>query len=89
MRTGIYDHEILSHYGAQPFAPISPKVSPNCNSYWINNDIRIVVTGRVIEEIAARLLKVDGVRLWQAQAIYKPGTGVHGSSSEAKNGNVS
>jgi ectoine hydroxylase-related dioxygenase (phytanoyl-CoA dioxygenase family) len=86
MRAGQYDRAIPSQYGAQPLPLDSPKVSQNCNSFWLNDEIRAAVTSPVIGKIAARLMRTPGVRLWHDQAIYKPGIGAEGISTEGNIG---
>lgn len=45
------------------------------NSWWINDEIKNIVTDPLIGELTADLLNVDEIRLWHDQAIYKPGVG--------------
>jgi ectoine hydroxylase-related dioxygenase (phytanoyl-CoA dioxygenase family) len=72
---GDFDHEIPPQYGVMACEPGSPKVRQQCNAFWLNDEIRRVVTSPVLGEIGARLMGVDSVRLWHDQAIWKPGTG--------------
>jgi ectoine hydroxylase-related dioxygenase (phytanoyl-CoA dioxygenase family) len=44
------------------------------NGWWINDEVKEIVTDRNLGEMAAGLLAVDGIRLWHDQVIYKPGT---------------
>ncbi|OAB35099.1 phytanoyl-CoA dioxygenase [Paenibacillus macquariensis subsp. defensor] len=54
------------------------------NGWWINDEVRSVVTDPNVGQMAAELLKEDEIRLWHDQVIYKPGT----SGQETKAGNV-
>lgn len=63
-----------------PMNPYWPSANPHAlrkldNGWWINDDVRSVVTSRQIGELAADLLDVDEIRLWHDQVIYKPGVG--------------
>ncbi|MBB6673431.1 phytanoyl-CoA dioxygenase family protein [Cohnella nanjingensis] len=44
------------------------------NGWWINDNVRAVVTDPAIGKLAADLLETDEVRLWHDQVIWKPGT---------------
>ena len=44
------------------------------NGWWINDEVRDVVTSPEIGKMAADLLDEDEIRLWHDQVIYKPGT---------------
>jgi len=72
---GEHDYEIPPQYGVTAVDRNSPKVRQQCNAFWLNNEIRRAVTSPILGEIGARLMRVDSVRLWHDQAIYKPGTG--------------
>jgi ectoine hydroxylase-related dioxygenase (phytanoyl-CoA dioxygenase family) len=80
-----YDHENPSQYGIVKIDKDSPKVRQQCNVFWLNDEIRAAVTSPIIGAIGARLMKVDSVRLWHDQLIYKPGIGADG---ETNDGNV-
>lgn len=80
-----YDREIPSQYGITKIDLDSPKVRQQCNAFWLNEEVRGAVTSPVLGAIGARLMKVDTVRLWHDQLIYKPGIGVDG---ETNAGNV-
>ncbi|MBM7564175.1 phytanoyl-CoA dioxygenase family protein [Paenibacillus sacheonensis] len=54
------------------------------NGWWINDEVRSVVTNRNLGHMAAELLNEDSIRLWHDQVIYKPGT----NGQETKAGNV-
>lgn len=45
------------------------------NGWWINDEVRSVITSPHIGELAADLLETDEIRLWHDQIIYKPGVG--------------
>jgi len=70
-----YDRYIPSQYGIAPFDPDSNSVRQQCNAFWLMDNIRETVLNPLIGEIASRLMKVDTVRLWHDQAIYKPPQG--------------
>ena len=53
------------------------------NGWWVNNEIRAIVTSPIIGRIAAKLMKSDGARLWHDQVILKPGSG--GEATDAGN----
>lgn len=54
------------------------------NGWWVNDDVRDVVTDPELGRMAADLLNEDEIRLWHDQVIYKPGAG----DQETKAGNV-
>ena len=54
------------------------------NGWWINNEVREIVTSALIGRIAAKLMKSDEARLWHDQVILKPGAG----SQDTESGNV-
>ncbi|MDB5056222.1 MAG: phytanoyl-CoA dioxygenase, partial [Bacilli bacterium] len=54
------------------------------NGWWINDEVRNVVTDPFIGELSADLLGVDEIRLWHDQVIYKPNVG----NKETNVGNV-
>lgn len=43
------------------------------NGWWINDEVRSLVTDPVLGAIAADLLDTDEIRLWHDQVLYKPG----------------
>lgn len=45
------------------------------NGWWINDEVKKVVTDPLIGELSADLLETDEIRLWHDQVIYKPGIG--------------
>lgn len=70
---GDFDHEIASQYG-----PPKPQADPGdlrqqCNAFWLNDEIRRVVTSPVLGRIGARLMRSRRALLWHDQAILKPG----------------
>ncbi|UVI28749.1 phytanoyl-CoA dioxygenase family protein [Paenibacillus spongiae] len=54
------------------------------NGWWINDEVRTVVTDPFIGELAADLLDTNEIRLWHDQVIYKPGVG----DKPTRDGNV-
>ncbi len=54
------------------------------NGWWINDEVRSVVTDPELGKMAAGLLDETEIRLWHDQVIYKPGTG----GEETRAGNV-
>lgn len=54
------------------------------NGWWVNNEIRDLVTSPLIGELAAALMGTDEVRLWHDQVLYKPGS----STTKTDLGNV-
>jgi ectoine hydroxylase-related dioxygenase (phytanoyl-CoA dioxygenase family) len=55
------------------------------NAWWVNDDVRDIVLDAGLGEICAKLMMVDGVRLWSDQVIVKPG---HGPEQKTQAGNV-
>jgi ectoine hydroxylase-related dioxygenase (phytanoyl-CoA dioxygenase family) len=45
------------------------------NGWWVNDEVRSLVTDRNLGRIAAVLLGEKEIRLWHDQVIYKPGAG--------------
>ncbi|MEV5025333.1 phytanoyl-CoA dioxygenase family protein [Paenibacillus sp. LPE1-1-1.1] len=45
------------------------------NGWWINDEIRKMVTDPLVGELSADLLETNEIRLWHDQIIYKPGIG--------------
>lgn len=54
------------------------------NGWWVNDEVRSIVTDRNLGRMAAGLLGEKEIRLWHDQVIYKPGAG----GEETKLGNV-
>lgn len=79
------DSDIPSQYGKRTVEPGSPSVRQQCNAFWLNNEIRKVTTSPLLGAIGARFMKVDGVRLWHDQAVYKPGIGPDGAAETSGN----
>lgn len=72
-----------------PYRPIERNVDPLAirkieNGWWINDEVKSVVTDSNLGRIAAQLLDEEEIRLWHDQVIYKPGAG----DKETKLGNV-
>ncbi|WP_309121052.1 phytanoyl-CoA dioxygenase family protein [Paenibacillus sp.] len=65
-----------------PFDPLAIKKTEN--GWWINDEVRAIVTDPELGRMAADLLNEDEIRLWHDQVIYKPGAG----DKETKLGNV-
>ena len=55
----------------EPGAPIDQIVKID-NAYWADSVLAKLVLNPVIGEIAARLVGVSGIRLWQDQLLHKP-----------------
>lgn len=82
--SGDYDHYIPSQYCITPVDTSSNAIRQQCNAFWLMESIRNVVLSPILGEIASRLMKVDTVRLWHDQAIYKPPQG----AGESLAGNI-
>lgn len=72
-----------------PLNPYIPSEDPTKlqrinNGWWVNDEVRSVVTDPLIGELAADLLETDEIRLWHDQVICKPGIG----DVESNSGNV-
>ncbi len=74
------DRSIPSQYGLKSYEPDTPQVRQVCNGFWVNDEFCAAVTSPILGEIGARLMKVDSVRLWHDQVLYKPGIGPDGTS---------
>ena len=72
---GEYDYPIPSQYGIGKFDPETSALRQQLNAFWLNDDIRAAVTSPILGQVAARLMRVESVRLWADQAIYKSGIG--------------
>ena len=81
-----YDSEVPSQYRTSIYEEGSLQVRQQCNSFWLNKDIKEVVTSEILGEIAGKLLKVDEIRLWHDQCVYKPGLGT--KETTEKSGNI-
>ncbi|MCC3373649.1 phytanoyl-CoA dioxygenase family protein [Cohnella sp. REN36] len=81
--SGDYDGDGLTMYEYRP-NPNPDALRKLDNGWWINDEIRSVVTDPHIGELAADLLGASEIRLWHDQVIYKPGVG----DKETKSGNV-
>ena len=71
---GQHDYPIPSVYGFMAHDLDTPKVRQQVDAFWFNEEIRRAVLSPVLGAIGARFMKVDTVRLWHDQAIWKPGT---------------
>lgn len=74
------DSDNPSQYGLTQIDLNSAKVRQDCNGWWVNDEIRRAVTHPILGAIGARLMKVNTVRLWHDQVIYKPPQGDSGSA---------
>lgn len=81
---GEYDADTPSQYGIAPVDLHSLALRQQCNALWLNAEMCRAVTSPLVGAIAARLMRVESVRLWHDQAIYKPGTG-NGTATDAGN----
>jgi len=64
----------------EPMNPLYLSSNPDAlrkfdNGWWINDEVRNVVTDPLIGQLCADLLDTDEIRLWHDQVIYKPGVG--------------
>jgi ectoine hydroxylase-related dioxygenase (phytanoyl-CoA dioxygenase family) len=82
---GDNDHEIASICGFERVDPTALKVRQQINGYWLNDEIRAVLTGPLLGGIGARLMNVETVQLWHDQVLYKPGAGRDGAQVTAGN----
>lgn len=57
---------------ALPFEPGPSDLRKIDNAWWADRDLAALATSPVLGEIAAALLGVTSVRLWQDQLLYKP-----------------
>ena len=55
------------------------------NGWWINDEVRDLVTSTLLGKIGCALMKTPACRLWHDQVIEKPGSG---SNIETRVGNV-
>ncbi|MEM7029939.1 MAG: phytanoyl-CoA dioxygenase family protein [Chloroflexota bacterium] len=83
--SGDRDSEVPSQYGNREVIPNSPIVRQQCNAFWVNDEIRAVTTSKLLGAIGAKFMKVDTVRLWHDQAVYKPGVGPDGGTELSGN----
>lgn len=81
---GDYDGDGYPMYGHVNTNYDPLKIRKLDNGWWINDEVRKVVTDPLIGELAADLMETDEVRLWHDQVIYKPGNG----GQETNLGNV-
>ena len=75
------------YYEGKPFdrntAPLA--VRKMVNGWWINDEVRDLVTSTLLGKIGCALMKTPACRLWHDQVIEKPGSGSH---VETQAGNV-
>src|SRR5260370_21636125 len=66
-------------YEGKPFDPSAPRLAVRkmVNGWWINDEVRDLVTSTLIGKIGCALMKVPACRLWHDQVIEKPGTRSH------------
>ena len=64
----------------------SPALRQVSNSWWVNKAMRELTKTPVIAYIGSRLMNTDEVRVWNDQALIKPGLGV--DRAEEDGGNV-
>lgn len=66
-------------YGANGFAGKQEwdpqRLRKTENGWYLNDEIKGIVTSPLIGRLAADLMETDEVRLWHDQVIYKPGVG--------------
>lgn len=72
-----------------PFRPIDRNPDPLAirkveNGWWINDEVKSIVTDENLGRMAAQLLDEQEIRLWHDQVIRKPGAG----DTQTKRGNV-
>ncbi|MFC4779266.1 phytanoyl-CoA dioxygenase family protein [Paenibacillus sp. GCM10023252] len=72
---GEADGDGYPQYGIVRADPNSVKIRKLDNGWWINNEVRSVVTSPLIGRLASELMEVPEVRLWHDQVILKPGAG--------------
>jgi hypothetical protein len=69
-----FDYPIPPIYGFMGHDLDTPVVRQQVDAFWLNAEMRRAILSPLIGKIAARLMRVDSVRLWHDQAIWKPGT---------------
>ena len=83
---GELDGDGFYYEGKRPEVdPHSPAVRKVQNGWWINDEVRALVTSTVIGEVARALLGATACRLWHDQVIEKPGSA---GGEQAAAGNV-
>lgn len=73
--SGDYDGEGYPTYGPLPAFTDPRNIRKLDFGFWINDEVRKMVTDPSIGELAADLMGTDEVRLWLDQVISKPGLG--------------
>lgn len=81
---GDYDGDGYPPYGPWRNSRNPFQIRKLDNGWWINDEVKALVTSPVIGKLAAALMDTDEVRLWHDQVIYKPGTG----GNQTESGNV-
>ncbi|MFD2118086.1 phytanoyl-CoA dioxygenase family protein [Paenibacillus yanchengensis] len=81
---GDYDGDGYAMYGHISVPSDPHQIRKLDNAWWINDEVRDVVTDPIIGEMAAYLMQTNEVRLWHDQLIYKPSAG----STNTQAGNV-
>lgn len=76
---GDYDGEGYPTYGPLPAPANSQKIRKLDFGFWVNDEVRAMVTDPIIGELAAAFMETDEVRLWLDQVISKPGLGERGA----------
>lgn len=71
---GDFDYPIPSIYGFMGHDLQTPALRQQVDAFWLNAEMRQAILSPLIGKIAARLMRVDSVRLWHDQALWKPGT---------------
>ena len=79
------DSEIPSQYGLPKIKDDLNSIRQLCNGFWINDEIKNLITNPFLGLIASKLMGVESVQVWHDQVIYKPGLGCE---SESTSGNV-
>ncbi|MDF2649880.1 MAG: phytanoyl-CoA dioxygenase [Paenibacillus sp.] len=85
------DRVFAGDYDGDGYLPFSQPISLDTskplvrvsNGWWVNDEVRAVVTSHTLGEIAAQLIETDEVRLWHDQLIYK-----QGNENKVSDGNV-
>ncbi|MCC7361430.1 MAG: phytanoyl-CoA dioxygenase family protein [Anaerolineales bacterium] len=80
------DYEVPSIYGKVLGDPASPALRQQVDAFWRNAEMRRAILSPVMGKIAATLMRVNYVRLWHDQALYKPAQA--GAESLSNLGNV-
>jgi len=79
--SGDYDGDAYPMYGEFAAESNPQRIRKIDNGFWVNDEVRTMVTHPIIGEIAAELMETDEVRLWHDQVISKPGAGTIANNS--------